>query len=227
MGVELPLLRSQQYVAKAQGYLAAGDAGKADAALQVAEQRAMALNAAMNSPAKTYLERARSYLDMTAGGASALDKEEAGKLSHEIANLEKKLPNEGKATESALKMAFEKCKALAERSAAYLSAGLSEAETTLKGENNLIEARLHVAFAETYQVTTNEPEKAAKELDAAHSYLQKALASNLAGPADRKIMGEIDSLLLDLKATPDKHGADVQERYDTAGEQLGDLIMEL
>lgn len=247
--VELPLLRSQQYVAKALGYLAAGDAGKADAALQVAEQRAMALNAAMNSPlflakqnlwlafrnystargpeAKTFLERARSYLDMAAGGAGALDKEEAGKLSHEIADLEKKLPNEGKATELALKMAFEKCKALVERSAAYLSAGLSEAETTLKGENNLIEARVHVAFAETYQVTMNKPEKAAKELDTAHFYLQKARASNLAGPSDRKIIGEIDSLLLDLKATLNKHGTDVQDRYDTAEEQLSDLIMEL
>ena len=247
--VELPLLRSQQYVVKAEGYLAARDAEKADAALQAAEQRAMALAAAMKSPlflakqnlwlafrnystargpeAKTYLERARYYLGMTAGSASALEKEEAGKLSQEIADLEKRLPNQGKAAESALKMAFEKCEALAERSAAFLSAGLSEVETTLKGEDNLIEARLHVAFAETYQVTVKEPDKAVKELDTAHTYLQKALAGDLAGPAHRKIMGEVDRLLLDLKAAPGKSGTDVRERYDTAMEQLGDLIEEL
>lgn len=247
--VELPLLRSQQYVNKAQGYLAAGEAGKADAALQVAEQRVMALTAAMNSPlslakenlwlafrnystargpeAKTFLERARNYLDMAASGANAWDKEEAGKLSHEIADLEMKLPNGGKATESAFKMAFEKGEALVERSAAYLSAGLSEAETTLKGENSLIEARLHVAFARIYQITANDPEKAAKELDTARSYLHKALTGTLAGPSDRKVIGEIDGLLLGLKADTHKHGTDVQERYDTADEQLSGLIKEL
>jgi len=247
--VELPLLRSQQYVTKAQGYLDAKNAKKADEALQIAERRAMALTAAMNSPlflakqnlwlafrnystargveTKTHLERARSYLGMTASGASTLEKEEADKLAHEIADLEKKLPDEGKATESALKMAFEKCEALAERSAAYLSADLSKAETTLGGESNLIEAKLHMAYAETYQVTTGEPDKAVKELDMAHYFLQKALASSLAGPADRKIMVDIDRLLLDLKATPEKHGTDVQERYDMAVEQLNDLIQEM
>jgi hypothetical protein len=40
-------------------------------------------------------------------------------------------------------------------------------------------------------------------------------------------MGEVDRLLLELKATPNKNDVGVQERYDTAGEQLSDLIKEL
>ncbi len=173
--VEQPLLGLQRYVTKAQGYLTAGNAGKADEALQIAEQRAMALYSGVNSPlvqakrhiwlafrnyslarhaeAKTHLEQARNYLNRAAAGGSAKGKEEAGKLSQEVSELEKEMAGDGMVAESALKAAWEKSEALVERSTAYLDAGISDQETTLKGESDLIEARLHVAYAETYQVT--------------------------------------------------------------------------
>lgn len=177
--------------------------------------------------AGTYLKQARENLEKVIASGSATVKEEAGKLSQEVAKLEKNLAGEEKVAVSALRATWEKSEALAERSAAYISAGLSEEETTLRVENNLIEARLHVAYAEIYQVTTAEPDKATKELDKAYSYLKKAARNSLAGPADRKKIRRIDSALLALKANLDKSDAVVHERYDTIKEELTDLIQKM
>lgn len=245
--VELPLLTVQQYVTKAQKYLAANKAAKADKALQVAEQRAMALYTGINSPVfkakqlswwafRNYsavkhaetgknLAQARNFLNRAATSGSTKLKEEAGKLSAELGEVEKKLAGEGKVAESTLKAAWEKSKALAERSAAYLSASLSEAETTLGIESYLIEAKLHVAYAETYQMTTLEPDKAVKELDSAYSYLQKAIGSSLAGPAERKKLREISNVLVVLKLTPKENDTTVQDRYDTVNEELSNFLV--
>ncbi len=126
-----------------------------------------------------------------------------------------------------MKAAWEKGEALAERSSAYLAAHISEEETTLKGENNLIEAKLHVAYAETYQVTTAQPVKAARELDKALTDLHKAAGSYLAGSADQKKIHTIVNILQSLKANSQKSDADIQDQYETAKEELNDLIQRM
>jgi hypothetical protein len=247
--VELPLLKAQQYVDKAQGYLAAKDAGKADAALRAGEQRAMALYTGMHSPifqakhniwlalmnyssarradARTNLIQARVYLSKAASIGSTNGKEEASNLSLGLAELEKQLAGEGKVAGAELKAAWEKSEALVERSAAYLSAGLSEAETTQGGESNLIEAKLHVMYAETYQVTTFDQEKAIKELDKAYYHIQQADRSRLAGSADSKKIRVIGKIILLLMANPENNGFAVRERYETIKEELSDLIQKM
>jgi hypothetical protein len=243
--VELPLLKMQRYVARAQEYLVKKDGRKADEALQVAEQRAIALYTGINSPLfhtqqnlwltfQNYstatradtgkaLSKSRNYLEKMAANGSTKEKEEVGKLSSELAGLEKKITGEGKVAESDLKAAWEKSMALSERSAAYLSAGLSEAETTLGAESNLIEAKLHVRYAETYQVTTSEPDKAVKELDTALSYLEKAANNTLTEASDRKKIHEIRNILLDIKLFPKENDITVQDRYDAVINNLSEL----
>lgn len=247
--VELPLLKIERYVTAAQRDLAVKNTKKADESLQIAERRALALYTSLYSPLfqanrniwlafRNYstttraetgknLEQGRINLGKAATRGSAKGKEETGKLSGELAELEKKLAGEGKVAESALKGAWERSRALSERAAAYLSAGISEEETTLKDENDLIEAKLHVSYAESYQVTTGEPDKAVRELDMASSYLQKAARSTLAGPTDRKKMSEIEKSLQGLKANPKDGGAAVQERYESIKDELGTLIQKL
>jgi hypothetical protein len=232
-------------VTKAQEYLAENNPKKADEALRIAEQRSTALYFGMISPlvqarqnlwwafrnyststnaeAGTHLAQARNNLNMAAAGKSSKAKEEAGKLSTELGELEKKLAGAGKVAESELKAAWERSEALAERSAAYLSAGLSEAETTLGVENYLIEARLHVTYAETYQLTTSEPDNAIKELDIVYSYLHKAESNPLADSADRKKMHEIGNIVLSLKLMPTESDSTVQDRYETVKEEIKDL----
>lgn len=245
--VELPLLKTQRFVAKAQQSLAAGNATKADDALKIAEQHAMDLYTGVHAPlfqakqnlwlafrnystathaeTRAHLAQARNNLSKATAAGSPRGNEEVNKLSSELGGLEQKLAGEGKVAESALKAAWEKSEALAERSAAYITADLSEAETTLGVESNLIETKLHVTYAETYQVTTSEPDKATKELETAYNYLQKATNSTLAGPEDHKKMREIGVMLLGLKEHPEKNDATVQERYDTIKKELSDLTI--
>jgi hypothetical protein len=247
--VELPLLKAQQYIVKAQGYLASKNASKADEALNAAEQSAMNLytgvhssifqakqnlwlaflnySSAKRADSGTYLTQARNYLSKAALIGSTKGKVEANKLSSELVELEKQLAGEGKVAESALKAVWEKSEALTERSAAYLSAGLAGEETTLNGESNLIEAKLHVTYAETYQVTTSDQEKAIKELDKAYFYLQQAERSSLAGSADSKKMRVISKIILILMANPENNDFAVQERYDTVKELLSELIQKM
>ncbi len=247
--VELPLLKMQQYIAKAQGYLTAKNGKKADEVLRVAELRAMDLYTGINSPilqanknlwltyrnfstatpadTKVQLSQAREYLSTAAAGGGVRGKKEVTELSAELGELEKRLASDGKVAEFEIKAVWEKSKALADRSTDYLSAGLSKEETTLNIQSDLIEAKLHVAYAETYQVTTSEPEKAIKELDTAYAYLLKASENDLAGPAARKKILGIGSSLMALKANPEKRDAAVRERYDTLKEELNSLIQKM
>ena len=244
--MRLPLLKMQIYLAKAQRYLATKNYSKANEALQTAESRGRVLYTGIRSPLHyaernlwlafrnfstatqtetgTHLAQAKNYLNKVATVGSAKDKEEAGKLSSELDTLEKKLAGEGKVAESDLKTAWEKSKALVERSAAYLSAGLSEEETPLGKDSNLIEARLHVMYAQTYHLTTAEPVKAIIELDAANSYLQKASEDTLTDAEDRKRMHEISNVLMVLKKDDGLRDISVKERYYNVEEEIENII---
>jgi YfdX protein len=243
--VELPLLKAERFVDQARGFLTAGSTGKADEALRAAEHRVLAVYTGAHAPltlarqslwlalrnystagtgsSAPYLTRARTYLEKAAAGGSATGKAEAGNLSQEVGKLEKKQEEHSPIAEQALKAAWERSVALAERATAYLSSDLSEEETIVKGEDNLIEARLHVAYAETYQVTTVEPAMAARELDTALSYLQKASGSKLADLADRGKIRSIETILRSLKAAPEQNSAEIRDRYDAVKEELKDV----
>lgn len=243
--VELPLLKAQRYVTLAQEYLVKNNPQKADEALRTAEQRALALYFGMNSPiiqarqnvwlafrnystatrteSGRHLREARSNLEKTTASGNTQGKEEIGKLSAEISVLENKLAAGEKVAESDLRAAWEKGEALAERSAAYLSARISEAETTLGMESNLIEARLHVSYAEIYQITTSEPEKAVKEIDIALSHLQKASESPMIDSDVRTKIKEIRNILIDLKLMPKDKDVTVKDRYESVKDELRTL----
>jgi hypothetical protein len=245
--VELPLLKAQRYVTLAQEYLVKNNPQKAEEALRIAEQRVMALYFGMNSPiiqarqnvwfafqnystarhteAGMHLKQARSQLEQAAAKLNAKAKEETGKLASEISALEKKLAAGEKVAESDLRTAWKKSEALAERSAAYLSAHISEAETTLGMESNLIEARLHVTYAEIYQVTTSEPDKAVEELDIALSHLQKTSESPMIDSDEGKKIKEIRNMIIDLKLMPKEKDVTVKDRYESVKNDLRTLTV--
>jgi hypothetical protein len=247
--MELPLLKSQQFVKKAQGYIATKDTKKADEALQGAIKRAMALSTGMSSDlfqakqnvwrasrnyysvkesdARAYLEQARENLAKVAAGRNEIQKQEVGKLSQEILELEKKLSSKEAVAESVLKAAWERSEALTERLEVHLLADLSEAEATNAVENNLIEASLHVEYAETYQVTASEPAKAAKELETAYSYLQKAASSSHAGSVEHKKMRELCNIVLALKTDAAMTDINVKEHYEDIIEELNDTLQNM
>ena len=247
--VEFPLTMAQGYVKTAQGYLAAGNAGRADKALQAAEKVAITLYTGMNSPlfpffqaknniwlalrnyptakreeAGPFLEKARMNLEKAAAGVSGRASEEAAKLSKEVAGLEKRVSGGGKVAESELKGAWEKSEALAERDADYLAAGWAKEEAGRQREDNLIEAKLHLAYAESYQVTSAEPANAADELVNAEDYLAKALQSKSLGVNVRRNIPELKKKIEQIKLHTEKNDANVQESYDAIKTELNRMM---
>jgi YfdX protein len=244
--VELPVLRAEKFVTRALGYLATKNGQKADKALLMAEQVIRIITVGTESPfsqarenvwlafqnystarlpeAKSYMEKAKGHLEKARQVGNARGREEAGKLSAEVTELEKKLDSGVQEVGLALKSVEERSKALAERSVEYLAADWREAEKTYSGERNLIEAKLHVAYAETYQLTAAEPDKAAKELDEAHSYLLQAMKNRATDKPAREKIGEIDRAVLTLKANPGRNELSVQDSYENIKEKLSDRI---
>ena len=249
MEVELPLLSVEKYIDKAQTYLAGKDARNADKSLSIAEQRAQAISMAVGSPLfqaknnlwlafKNYsasrtgetrkqLEQAHRNLEKAARSGNKREQQEAERLSREVAAFEGKLNSRETGVDLALKGIWGRSKALAERSAEYLAAGWDRAETTLGEDNDLIEAKLHVSYAETYQVTAGEPDKAAEELDKADSYLKKALHNPLADDAAKNSMRGLDKDILALKANPERNDSRTQGSYESLGLRLSDLIQRI
>lgn len=245
----LPVLKAEKYVAKAQEYLSRKDGQKADRALQMAERVTGALTVGSESPlslarknfslafhnystsrlpeAKSALQQARAYLEKARQSGNTKGREEAGKLAAEVGDLEKKIETGGEETGVALKSAWERCEALAERSAEYLASGWQEEETTLAAEDDLIEAKLHLSYAETYQITAKEPEKAVKELSTADTYLKKAMHNRLADKATQNTLREIGSEVMALRATPEKTDSSIQDRYENIKDKLSDLLVKL
>ncbi|HEX9023032.1 MAG TPA: YfdX family protein [Geobacteraceae bacterium] len=247
--VELPLFKLEKYLLRARAYLARGDGGRADAALDAAEQRMQALSAEMASPlmrakrhlwlafrnysasrlsgARDYLGLAKSDLNEAGRTGTEKEKQEVAALSRNISGLEGKLNSRETGAEMLLRALWERSKAITERSAEYLAAGWEKAETTLSAGNDLIEAKLHVGYAETYQLTTREPDKAAEELGKADSYLKKAMADPLTGKGDRTTIDAMEKDVLALRSDPGRSDSRVKERYESLRERLVDLIRKL
>ncbi len=247
--VERPLARTAKYVREAQDSLAGKDTRKADLALQQAETTARAISANIESPlyrarqsiwqagrqysagkqgeAGAYLEQGRRYLEKFGTTANAREKEEAGRLAREVAELEKKVGEKAEGVETGLKVAWERSAALAERGADYLVAGWQEMKTTLAASDDLIEAKLHVAYAETYQVTAGEPDKAARELGKATSFLKKAMQSKLAGREDIQKMADVEKELATLRTHPERRDRAVQDRYAAIMVKLRSLLQSI
>ena len=247
--VEFPLNATEKYLENAQGYLAAGNAGRADQALQAAEKVAITLYTGMNAPpfplfqarnniwlalrnypsakeadAGPFLEKARINLEKAAAGVRGAGNAEAGKLSKDIAALEKRVSGGGKVAEYELKGAWEKSEALAERDADYLAAGLAKEVAGRHREDNLIEAKLHLAYAESYQVTSAEPANAADELVNVEDYLRKALQSGSLAVDDRRKITELKKEVGQIKLHTGQNDAKVQQSYDAISTELNRMI---
>lgn len=247
--VELPLLKAEKSILKARVDLEKKDAAQADLALNEAERQMQYLYSGTISPlsrarsdlwqaylnfyttgqkdTRHYLNLAKADLQNAANAAGIRDREELTMLSREVAGLEDKLNDRGASVELQLKSLWVRSKALAERAAEYVAAGWQEAETTLSDDNALIEAKLHVAFAETYQVTALEPSRAIVELNKAMSYLKKALQDPLAGDTDKETIKELNRDIQSLEMFPDKHDVIIRDLYESIKNRLSDLTLGL
>ncbi|GLI38790.1 YfdX family protein [Geobacter hydrogenophilus] len=245
--VELPLAKAEKFVEKAGEYLARNEGAKADEALKIAEEKVQALSAesplrgalksfwqasrsyaaGKSAEARSFIEQGKVYLGQAAKTGNTKGKEEADKLSRSIAELERKVHKGENGVEAALKSTWEKTKALAERDSEYLAARWEESETTLGAEDDLIEAKLHVSFAETYQITTNEQSKAVEELEKASSYLEKAIKNALIDKATQKEIAAIRKEVTSLRGAPEQSDEAWEDRYDQIKDEINRLLRQV
>jgi len=171
--------------------------------------------------AKAYLDKGAEYLAMAAHSGLVNAHQEIAKLSDELGRLKRQFDQGDK--EKELKSLWERGKALGERSGDYLSARLEQGSGKMVGEDNLIEARLHVAYAQSYQLTAEEPAEAGKELERAAAYLEKARQERQADPALRRKLEELLKQITYLKQYVQKSDADTRERYEKLKVELKEL----
>ena len=244
--MEIPLLSAEKYISNAQRYLNNKNDEKADLALKLAEQKTHAVSIIAGSPlraakrsfwlaikqysagkiaeARMYVEQAKASLEQAVKMRDVMQSEETGKLYKDVADLERKINKGGKAGGTALMAAWEKSQALIEREAEYLAAGLQKAKAVKPRENLLIEAKLHVACAETYQVTAGEPANAVREIARAETYLGKLLKVNSADRAVVQKISTVEKELEDLKTHSEKNDAAMRDQYEAIRTELGGLI---
>jgi hypothetical protein len=247
--VEIPLLSAEKCIFNAQDFLNRNNDEKADSALKLAEQKTQAISIIVGSPlraakrsfwlaikqyaagkmaeARMYAEEAKASLEQAAKMRDTMQSEETGKLYKDVVDLERKINKRGKAEGSALVAALEKCQSLIEREAEYLAAGWAKTKAIKPRENMLIEAKLHVAYAETYQVTAREPANVVKEIDRAEGYLGNLLKSNSADKSVQQKISVIEKDLEDIKTHPEKNDTAVWERYEAIKTELGGLIQRM
>ena len=91
-------------------------------------------------------------------------------------------------------------------------------------EDNLIEAKLHLAYAESYQVTSAEPANAADELVWVEEYLAKALQSPSLGVDARRKITELKKKIEQIKLHTEKRDDAVQRSYDAISTELNGMV---
>lgn len=244
--VELPLHIAEKYIDEARLYLIAGNATKADDTLKRAEHKTEAISVIVRSPlrhakesfwlaikrytagqmseAGMYVNLAKGYLEQAVRSGDTKGREDAKKLAGDVTELEKKINRRGKAGGTVLVSVWERSKALAEREADYLATGWAEEKTVRPHENVLIEAKLHMACAESYQVTAGEPARAVEELNKAEMYLEKALKSESLGDTAREKIIAIEKIMDQLKRRPEDKGAAIGLSYSSIAAELSEMI---
>jgi hypothetical protein len=244
---DLPLAHTEARVIKAYGYLVQNESGSADKALASAEKGVRYIGLSIYSPiAKSRkifqqssqdfaagrleevsagLRRAKGYLEEVVNTGDDRVKSEAQKLLKEIVSVEDQLERGSKRTASAIDGLWEKARALSERSAEYVYTDWKELTAGSKTQINLIEAKLHVAYAQTYQDTTGEGEKAKSEIDEAESYLKKAEQD--VDDTTRAKLVAIEHELKEAGEHLEGKGHDVRARYEKVKAELSALIRKL
>jgi ElaB/YqjD/DUF883 family membrane-anchored ribosome-binding protein len=115
--------------------------------------------------AKSDLERARTLSEQAAKGATAESRAEIHDLSSDISALLKDSGQNANELGNSIKAVWERSDALGERALDYNNALWEKFQATRPASAALIEAKLHVAYAEIYEFTTGDKQKAAMRIE--------------------------------------------------------------
>ncbi|NOZ68900.1 MAG: YfdX family protein [Deferribacteres bacterium] len=247
--IDLPLVYTEKHLIAAQRFLAGNELQKADTALKSAEDGVRFLSVDIYSPltkAKKSLWRAGKHY--AAGKLAAARKDlkqaktslaaaiktgvyktkaeaELNALLKDAENTEAGVEKSKKRLGADIRSLWERAKALSEHSAERLSTALQRLRVTSPVAADIIDAKLHVAYAETYQITAGRPDKAASEIDKALACIQRALPN--ADSVTEAQLTVITRYLKEIKTDLNRRDMVVKLLYENIKSELRTLIRNL
>jgi hypothetical protein len=172
--------------------------------------------------AKADLKRAAAFSEQAVKSATAETRAEIQDLYGDIGALLNKFNVSERRLGNSIRGVWERSDALVERTLDYNTAAWEKFQSTNPASPDLIQAKLHVAYADSYELTTGDKQKAGIELAKAESYLTKAEAQ-MNDPAKPKL-DAIDKELSAAKTEVGKNDAEQRARYETIQDDLARMI---
>ncbi|GBE04430.1 hypothetical protein BMS3Abin10_00046 [bacterium BMS3Abin10] len=241
---DLPLASTEKHVIAAQGYLAQNKPDLAEKELRAAEHGVYFIASVVEAPVtqakkslwkamknyaageltatKNELKKAKTSLEKAVKSGDAKTRTAAKELLKEIETAEGRLDKGGEQIEAHIKNMWERTKALSERGVEMVSMGWQKTGSSSAVKTNIIDIKLHVAYAETYQLTAGEPDKARTEIGKALKYIPKSMPG--ADDATKTQLIEVEKELKEMKADTYKKDIAVKIVYEDIKAQLRDLI---
>jgi hypothetical protein len=245
--VDLPLGTTRHLVSQARDELGKNKLDDADKSLKSAEdavvfisvgvqqplfsakaalyQGVVDLDAGKSDQAKTDMQNAIAFLEAAKQSPNEATRDAATQLLKEARPVLNDLEHGSGKANSGFHRVLERAQAYADRSVEYLSTGWQRYRAEGHPfKSDLIEARLHLANARIDLFTGHEPGNAAKELERADRFLDKAAEVAGKQSADggySKQIGEIRDTVATLSGDPASGG---RSRYTALEQQLDHMI---
>jgi len=226
---DLPLSSTRALVDQAKTDLAKDDVKAANQALVDAEDNVVFISVSFDSPliqaknalwrarmsydsgdktgAKTNLRQAVAALERAGKSNDELVREQAGKLTDEVRDLDSLLSAGDGSFQAGVDRAWQRAQALSERTAEYVSTGWERLRATNPGKDDLIEAKLYVAYGRVDSVVSKDNAAAKVDLAEAKGYLDAA-ADKVSADDKTKLnaiaarIDDLDQKLAEGSATP-------------------------
>lgn len=221
MEADLPLSSTRHLVEQATAALSKGDTQAADQALKAAEDNVVFVSVSFQAPltqAKAALYRAMQeyelgdkdltkadlsaavkYLERAAQSADKVTREAAADLVSQVRDMHGLIDSGDKGVTARLESAWQRVKAVSERSVEYLSTGWQRLRAEGAGKKDLIEAKLHLAYARIDHVNSMDDAAARVDLAEANGYLDAA--AKQMGPEKQTEVKALSSLVAGLETT--------------------------
>jgi YfdX protein len=187
------------------------------------KQAAVHESAGRWSDVKTDLQDASNFFDEALKRASAAGRDDLRELKRDTESIINRVKEGGgKHFSGSVASLLKRIDAVQQRGLEYNTAAWEKFQASSPGSEDLIDAKLHLRFAEIYEFTTGENDKARAELNKAESYVEKAKSQV---SKDKK--SELTELIKEIavtKADIGKYSAEQNKRYAALGTTLTQLV---
>jgi hypothetical protein len=177
--------------------------------------------------AKTDLNNAVTYLERATQEGDKTTREAAKSMVSDIRDMHQLIESSDKDISSRIEIAWQRTKALTERSAEYISTGWQRLHAAGAGKQDLIEAKLQLAYARIDHAVANDNDASIVDLAEVQSYLKAATKV-----VDNSVKSQLDNISSEVVQLDDMLRGNKQidntvAKFNKAESQLAKLIYQL